>query len=116
MFTALQIITVLTIVANAAMSAAGLARAHFVIANAEQVHAPRSWVPLLAILKGAGATGLLIGLVGIHPVGIAAAAGLVAFFVVAIAFHIRARVFYNLAFPAAYLAMATLSLAFAVMW
>jgi hypothetical protein len=40
----------------------------------------------------------------------------VAFFVVAIAFHVRARVFYNLAFPAAYLAMATLSLAFAVMW
>jgi hypothetical protein len=116
MFTALQIITILTIVANAGMSAAGLAGARFVIANAEQVHAPRSWVPFLAILKGAGATGLLLGLIGFHPIGIAAAAGLVAFFVVAIAFHVRARVFYNLAFPAAYLGMATLSLAFALIW
>jgi hypothetical protein len=116
MFTALLIVTIMTIVANAAMFAAGLARARFVVANADQVHAPRSWVPFLAILKGAGAAGLLLGLIGIHAVGIAAAAGLVAFFVVAIGFHVRARVFYNLAFPGAYLAMAIGSLAFAIIW
>jgi uncharacterized membrane protein len=40
--------------------------------------------------KTAGAVGLAVGLAGLHPIGIAAAIGLVLFFVCAIYTHIRA--------------------------
>ena len=43
--------------------------------------------------------------------GIAAAAGLVLFFVGAVAAHVRARVFHNIAFPAGYLALNAAALA-----
>ncbi len=43
-----------------------------------------------------------------------AGAGLVLFFVGAVAAHIRARVYYNIAFPGGYLAMAAAALALAV--
>jgi hypothetical protein len=56
------------------------------------------------------AVGLLLGLLGVRPIGIAAALGLVAFFIGAVATHVRARVFYNIAFPMAYLALAIASL------
>ena len=44
----------------------------------------------------------------------AAATGLVLFFLGAVAAHVRARVFHNIAFPAAYLVLALGSLALAV--
>jgi hypothetical protein len=46
--------------------------------------------------------------------GIAAAGGLVLFFTGAIIAHLRARVYYNLAFPGGYLALAIASLVLAV--
>jgi hypothetical protein len=69
-----------------------------------------SWLPLLGALKAAGAAGLLIGLLGTRPIGIAAAIGLVLFFLGAMATHVRARVVYNLAFPGFFLALAVGSL------
>lgn len=110
MSTAYAITTVLTILATAAIVAADVARAKFVLANSAEVGVPQSWLPGLAALKGAGAAGLLLGLLGVRLIGIAAAAGLVAFFVIAVATHVRARVFHNLAFPGAYLALAAGSL------
>src|SRR4051794_8936259 len=92
------------------MVIADFARARFVVANSAEVGVAASWVPLLRALKAAGVGGLVIGLFGIAPIGIAAAAGLVAFFIGAVATHIRARVFYNIAFPTAYLALAAASL------
>jgi DoxX-like family len=68
----------------------------------------------LAALKGAGAAGLLLGLLGLRPLGIAAAIGLVLFFTGALATHVRARAFRNIAFPGAYLALAIASAALAV--
>jgi hypothetical protein len=65
---------------------------------------------LLGALKAAGAAGLLIGLLGVQPVGIAAAIGLVLFFIGALATHVRARVLYNLGFPGVFLAFAVASL------
>jgi len=53
--------------------------------------------------------GLLLGLLGLRPLGIAAAAGLVMFFAGALATHIRARVFYNIAVPGAFFALAAAS-------
>ncbi|MFB4304597.1 DoxX family protein [Actinomadura sp. GTD37] len=114
MFTAYIAVTLVTVAINAAIVVADLAKADFVLANSAEVGVPRSLLPLLAALKGAGAAGLVLGLLGLDVLGIAAAAGLTAFFVIAVAAHIRARVFYNIAFPGAYLALATASLVLAI--
>lgn len=108
------IVTVVTIVANAWAAAADLVRARFVLANMEEVGVPASWLAPLGVLKGAGAAGLLLGLLGLRPLGIAAAIGLVLFFAGALATHIRAHVFHNIAFPGAYFALAVASAAVAV--
>ncbi|WP_030751320.1 DoxX family protein [Streptomyces sp. NRRL F-5135] len=115
MFTAYVVVTVTTILANAAIAVADVLRAEFVLANSAEVHVPVTWLPWLAALKAAGAVGLLIGLLGIRPLGIAAAAGLVLFFIGAVATHVRARVFHNIAFPGAYLGLAVASLTLAVL-
>jgi hypothetical protein len=75
---------------------------------------PRSWLVPLGLLKGAGAAGVLIGLLGVRPLGIAASIGLALFFAGALATHIRARVFHNIAFPGMYFALAVASVALAV--
>lgn len=104
------VIVAIAIVANGAMAVADLAGVRFVLANSAEVGVPRSWVPTLGLLKGAGAVGLLVGLLAFPPLGIAAAIGLVAFFVGAVITHIRAGVFYNIAFPAGLLVLAVLAL------
>ncbi|MFJ5675855.1 DoxX family protein [Streptomyces sp. NPDC093097] len=108
-----MIITGLAIVANAAIAVADFGRAPFVLANSAAVGVPRSWLPWLGALKGAGAVGLLLGLLGAHALGVAAAVGLVLFFVGAVAAHIRRGVYHNLAFPAGYLGLAAASLVLA---
>lgn len=114
MFAAYVAVTLVTIVANAGIAVADFARARFVLANSAEVSVPRSWLPFLATLKAAGAAGLLLGLLGVRFIGIAAAAGLVLFFIGAVAAHVRARVFYNIAFPGGFLALAVASLVLAV--
>lgn len=111
MFTAYVVVVVTTVVINAGAAVADFARAKFVLANAAEVRVPPSWLPLLAMLKLAGAAGLVLGLVGVPFVGLAAATGLVLFFVGAVAAHVRARAFYKLAFPGGFLALAIASLA-----
>ncbi|QIS17558.1 DoxX family protein [Nocardia terpenica] len=107
-------VTIAAIAANAGMAVADFARAGFVLANSAEVGLRASWVPPLGALKAAGAIGLLLGLLGARPIGIAAAGGLVLFYVGAMIAHVRARVFYNIAFPGAYLALAIGSFALAV--
>ncbi|MFD5287673.1 MULTISPECIES: DoxX family protein [Streptomyces] len=105
MFAAYVTVTVVAVVADAGIAVADLRRARFVLANSAEVAVPASWLPGLALLKAAGAAGLLAGLLGFRPLGIAAAVGLVLFFVGALVAHVRARVFHNIAFPAGYLAL-----------
>ncbi|SEG90012.1 DoxX-like family protein [Thermomonospora echinospora] len=114
MCVAYVVVTIATIAANAAIAVADLAGARFVLANSAEVGLPRSWIPPLGWLKAAGAAGLTLGLLGLRPLGIAAAAGLVLFFLGAVIAHIRARVFHNIAFPGAYLALAIGSFTLAV--
>lgn len=114
MFTAYVVITVAAIVANAGVAVADVSHAKFVVANSAEVGVPLSWLPLLATLKAAGAVGLLLGLLGVRFIGIAAAIGLVLFFVVAVAAHVRARVYHNIAFPGGYLVLAIASLVLSV--
>lgn len=107
------VVTAVTILANAGSAAGDFAKLPFVLDNSADVGVPRSWLPWLAALKAAGAAGLLLGLLGVPVVGTAAAIGLVAFFVGAVAAHVRARVFGTLAFPVLYLGLAVASLVLA---
>lgn len=115
MHTLYVVITVITIVTNVGIAVADLARAKFVLANSAKVGVPASWLPALGVLKAAGGVGLLLGLFGIWPLGIAAAAGLVLFFIGAVAAHIRAHVYYNIAGPGGYLVLAIASLLLAAL-
>ncbi|MFF8908607.1 DoxX family protein [Streptomyces olivaceoviridis] len=104
-------VTCATVLANAGIAAADLAKAPFVLANSAQVGVSPRRLPALALLKAAGAAGLLLGLLGVRPVGIAAGAGLVLFYAGAVAAHVRARVFRTLVFPGLFLALAAGALA-----
>ena len=73
----------------------------------------RALLPL-AVLKAAGAAGLVLGLLGVRLLAIAAAIGLVLFFTGALATHVRARVFHNIAVPGAYFVLAAASAALAI--
>lgn len=108
-------ITGITIALIAAIVVADLARAKFVLANSAEVGVPAGWLPGIATLKAAAVVGLALGLLGVRPIGIAAATGLVLFFICAVIAHVRAKVYYNIAFPGTYLALSAASLALAVM-
>ena len=114
MSTAYVIVTIATIMANAYATVADLTQARFVLATMDEVGVPRPWLPRLAALKGAAVTGLLFGLIGVRPLGIAAAIGLVLFFAGALATHVRTRVFRNIAVPATFFALAAASTALAI--
>ncbi|MFE3456987.1 DoxX family protein [Nocardiopsis aegyptia] len=114
MSTVHAVVTIVTILANAGIAAADLLKADFVLANSARVGVPRSWLPFLAVLKLAGAAGLLLGLLWLPALGAAAAVGLVAFYLGAVAAHVRAGVLSNIAFPGAYLALAVASLVLAL--
>jgi DoxX-like family len=103
-----------TIVINGAAATADLVKARFVLKTAQEVGVPRAWIPLLGLLKGAAAVGLLLGVLGVPVIGTLSAAGLVMFFIGAIAFHMRARVFYNIAFPGFFLMLAAMSLVLSI--
>lgn len=103
---ALLVVTICCVLANAAEVAGKAVRAQFVLQNAAEVGLQPRWIPYLALLEGAGVVGLVAGLFGLRAVGLAAAIGLVLFFVGAVAVHIRAGVLHNIAFPAGFLASA----------
>jgi hypothetical protein len=111
MHTAYVLVALTTAVVTAGIAVADLIPAGFVLANSAEVGVPRSWLPPLAAAKLAGAGGLVVGLLGLRALGIAAAIGLVMFFVGAVVTHLRARVFYNIAFPGAYLCLSAATLA-----
>ncbi|MDO9174776.1 MAG: DoxX family protein, partial [Actinomycetota bacterium] len=67
---------------------------------------PMSWIPRLAAAELAGAVGLVAGL-WVAPLGIAAAAGLVAYFVGAVVTHVKADD--REVFPASVLALVSIA-------
>ncbi|WP_406504144.1 DoxX family protein [Streptomyces sp. NBC_00212] len=114
MFIGYVIVTVITIVANAAIAGADFAKARFVLDNMAEVGLPPSSLPAFAVLKAAGAVGLALGLLGVRLLGIAAAVGLVLFFLGAVVRHVQTRVYHNMAFPGTFLALSVASLALAL--
>jgi hypothetical protein len=108
MFTAYVVVTVLTAAANMYAATADVTRPEWLVANMARARVPPSWLLPLAALKAAGALGVLVG-IGVPPLGIAASAGLVMFFIGALITHFRAR-YWDIAFPVAFLLLAAGSL------
>src|SRR5437762_14203140 len=79
-----------------------------ILSNMAKVGVSESWITTLGILKAAGALGLLIG-IGVPAVGIAAAAGLVLFFIAAIITHLRGHD-YSFGFAIVFLLLALAAL------
>jgi len=90
MFTAYIIVTVLTAAANFFSATLDFIRYKQVLINMAKAGVPESWITMLGVLKAAGALGLLMG-IGVSLVWIAAAVGLILFFIGAIITHLRAR-------------------------
>lgn len=106
MSTVALVLSLVTITANALIAVADLTRARFVLANSAAVGVPPSWLPVLGLLKAAGAAGLLLGLLGVPVIGLLAGVGLVLFYVGAVVAHVRAGALGTIAAPAAFLALA----------
>ncbi|MFI6713199.1 DoxX family protein [Nonomuraea sp. NPDC050478] len=102
----LFIATLACILANAFEVVAKVVSARFVVRNSAEVGLDPRWIPYLAVVEGSGVVGLVLGLLGRPLFGLAAALGLVLFFVGAVLAHVRARVFHNLGFPVAFLLLA----------
>jgi hypothetical protein len=105
-----MIVISITVVMNIVIVVGDLVRAEFVVANSREVGVPDDWLPALAVLKGAGTAGLVVGVAGPPLIGISAAFGLSVFYLGALIAHLRARVFHSIAFPALFLAFALGSL------
>jgi hypothetical protein len=90
MFITYIVVTVFTAAANTYAAIVDFRRPQWVLDNITKWGGRHSWLFPLGALKGAGALGLVAG-IGARPIGVAAAIGLVLFFVAAIAVVIRAR-------------------------
>ena len=85
-------------------------RAESAVVNAARVEVPSSWLLPLGALKLAGAVGLIAGIL-VPLVGVAAAIGLVLFFVCAVFAHLRVNWYSAMPFPIAFLLLAVAALA-----
>ena len=86
-----------------------LTHASLVTDTAQRLHLPQSLMVPFGILLGSAGAGLLAGL-AVPVLGTAAAAGLVAYFVIALAAHLRVRDF-QLTWALIYLSVAVAALA-----
>jgi hypothetical protein len=110
MFIVYVIITIFTAAANTYAAIVDFRRPRWVLDNMTRWGGSHSWLFALGVLKAAGALGLLLG-IGVPLIGVAAAIGLVLFFVGAIAVVMRARWYAHLPWPSIYLLLAIGSLA-----
>jgi hypothetical protein len=89
-FTAYLIVTILAAAANIFSAACDFVRYEKVSIAMAKAGVPESWMTTLGILKAVGALGLLVG-IRVPVIGVAAALGLILFFVGAIITHLRGR-------------------------
>lgn len=90
-----------------------LRRAPFVVDPLIDYGVPRTWWTPLGLAKAAGALGLLLGL-WIPALGIAAAVGLILYFLGAVVTVLRARSYKTVAFPVLYLLPVAVALALGI--
>jgi hypothetical protein len=113
MFTAYVVVTLMVIAANTFATTAAFMHLKFIRITAAKVGVPESWLPMLGTLKAAGALGLLAGLIGVPFIGMAAAVGLILFYVGAIIAHLRVGD-YSIGPAAAFLVLAIAALVLGV--
>lgn len=89
MFIACTIVSVVLALMLAGSAYAKLTRDDRIVTGITGLGVPLSWFPFLAACELAGAVGLLVGLV-FAPLGIAAAIGVILYFVGALIAHLRA--------------------------
>lgn len=109
MFTAYIAVTVLAASANIWAATNDFRRLDWITANLDRLKVPRSWLPTLGILKVLGGIGLLAGLAA-PWIGVAAAVGLVLFFIGACLSAVRVRWYQHLTYPTVWLLLAVSSL------
>jgi hypothetical protein len=110
MFAATVVISALLAVLLAFSAARKLSHHPQVVQTYVRVGVPEDKLDYLAIILLAGAAGLILGLFW-APIGVAAAIGLVCYFLVAVAFHIRADDVEHLPTPVVIALIAAASLA-----
>ena len=110
MFIIYIIATIVTAAANTYAAIVDFRRPQWILDNIAKWGGSHSRLFTLGALKAAGALGLLLG-IGVPLIGVAAATGLVLFFVGAIAVVIRAGWYSHLPWPSTYLLLAVGSLA-----
>lgn len=92
MTTAFLVVSLVAVVLNGFSGVAALVHFKPILPGMVAAGVPESWLTFpIGTLKTAGALGLLAGVVLWPPVGAAAAAGLVLFFVCALYTHVRVR-------------------------
>ena len=108
MFITYIVVTILAAAANIFSATLDFIPYKPILVKMAKVGVSESLITTLVILKAAGALGLLIG-IGVPAVGIAAAAGLVLFFIAAIITHLRGHDYsFGLAIVFLFLAIAAL--------
>lgn len=110
MSTAYVIVTLVGAVLAGFSAVSVFTKAQWVVEPITSYGVPQSWWTWLGIAKAAGAVGLVVGLF-LRPIGIAAAIGLVLYFLGAVVTVARARAYSHLVFPLIYMAPAVASLA-----
>ena len=110
MSTMFVVITGTTAAANVAAATADFLRAQWLLDNMTKYGIPHSWLFSLGVIKAVGGGGLLVG-IAVPLIGIAAALGLVLYFVGAVIAVVRAHWYFDLPAPAAFLLLAASSLA-----
>ncbi|MBF6346649.1 DoxX family protein [Nocardia cyriacigeorgica] len=109
MFIATATTLIITALVTVVAAASDLARNRWTLDNMTKYGVPHEWIIPLGLVKLAGALGLLAGL-AIPVLGAAAAAGLVLYFIGAVATLVRARGYSDLMYPGFYLVLAAASL------
>lgn len=109
MHSAYLIVILLASAANIYAGTVDFTRPKWLLSNTERLKVNEGWLPALGILKLLGAFGLLVG-IAVPQIGVAAAAGLVLYFVGAMVTVLRVRWYANLPFPLTWFALAIGSL------
>jgi hypothetical protein len=105
MHSASLMVIVLAAAANFYAGLCDFTRPHWLLTNIKRLEVEERWLPTLGILKLLGGLGLLAGF-AVPQIGVAAAGGLVLYFLGAIVTVLRAGWYANLPFPLTWLALA----------
>jgi uncharacterized membrane protein YphA (DoxX/SURF4 family) len=110
MFVAYIVVAVLLGLGLAASGSQKIQKNERIVAGLTRAGVPLSWFVPLALLDIAGTIGLLIG-IWWRPLGIAAAIGIIVYFIGALIAHMRAKDTKGMPIPATLLVVAVLALA-----